>query len=224
MILRQGYGLTEVGVNCFSMTSHEAIARSGTIGQPMMFTDAKVIDQQGQQVPCGEVGELALRGPHVSNGYWNNSQATAKSFDSQGYFHTGDLATRDEDGLYTIVGRRTDMYITGGVNVYPPEIEAELLLHDSVSDVAVVGVPDPRWGETGVAFVLTKDDPFVQPDQLLAFLKGRLAKYKIPKQVIIVADFPRTPYGKVRKGELRKAFLSGSSCSVYAEHPTIAAG
>lgn len=214
VVLRQGYGLTEVGVNCFAMSSDEAIAHAGAIGRPMMFTEARLVDEDGQDVEDGQVGELCLRGPHVSGGYWNNAQATAAAYDEQGYFHTGDLARRDEHGLVSIVGRRTDMYISGGVNVYPPEIEAELLLHEQVEDVAVVGVPHPKWGETGVAFVLPRagaaDRQEPLRESLSQLLRGRLAKYKLPRELVLVEELPRTAYGKVKKGELRQAYVDGA--------------
>lgn len=208
-ILRQGYGLTEVGVNCFSMSSREAFAHAGAVGRPMMFTDARIVSPEGRDVRDGDVGELLLRGPHVSRGYWNNPKATAAAYDAEGYFHTGDLALRNEEGIVSIVGRRTDMFISGGVNVYPPEIEAELLLHEDVADVAVLGVPDVTWGETGVAFVLPRQGCRPSRDGLAEFLSQRLAKYKIPKDFVLVASLPRTPYGKVRKNELRQAYLEG---------------
>ncbi|MBW2524538.1 MAG: long-chain fatty acid--CoA ligase [Deltaproteobacteria bacterium] len=210
VVLRQGYGLTEVGVNCFSMTSEEALSAPGFIGRPMMFTEAKLCDEQGREVECGEVGELCLRGPHVSAGYWNNPEATRAAYDPEGFFHTGDLACCDDAGQFRIVGRRTDMYISGGVNVYPPEVEAELLLHPDIDDVAIIGVPDPRWGETGVAFVLPRPGSTVRREGVLQFLYGRLAKYKLPRRIEIVDELPRTPYGKVKKHELRRAYLAGS--------------
>ncbi len=210
LVLRQGYGLTEVGVNCFSMTSEEALAQPGTIGRPMMFTKTRIVDADGCEVDEGEVGELLLRGPHVSAGYWHNEAATAAAYDAEGFFHTGDLARRDEHGLYHIAGRRTDMYISGGVNVYPAEVEAALLLHEDVEDVAVVGMPDPTWGETGVAFVLPRTGSALDREALVAFVRGRLAKYKVPRRFEFVTELPRTPYGKVKKGELREAYLDGA--------------
>lgn len=210
VVLRQGYGLTEVGVNCFAMTSEEALASPGAIGRPMMFTEARIVDEQGQDVEPGDVGELLLRGPHVSAGYWNHPDATAASFDDEGYFHTGDLAQQDELGLYRIAGRRTDMYISGGVNVYPPEVEAELLLHDDIEDVAVVGVPHPKWGEQGIAFVLPRPGSALEPAAVQQFIRGRLAKYKLPRQILFVDELPRTPYGKVKKHELRAAYEAGA--------------
>ena len=206
VVFKQGYGLTEVGVNCFAMTVEESIAKPGSIGKPLMFTEARLIDDGGAEVLVGEVGELLLRGPHVSRGYWNNPEATAAALDGDGWFHTGDLARRDQDGFHYIAGRKKDMIISGGVNVYPAEIEGELLLHPGVRDAAVVGIPHPTWGEVGVAFVVPGADP-PSPEDLAAFLEGRLAKYKVPREFVFVEALPRTPYGKVVKGELRDGYL-----------------
>jgi fatty-acyl-CoA synthase len=137
----------------------------------------------------------------VCLGYWNNPEATATALDPEGWFHTGDLARCDNEGFYTIAGRKKDMFISGAVNVYPAEIEGELLLHPAVTDAAVIGVPDPTWGEVGVAFVVPRGDP-ATPEELAAFLAGRLAKYKIPKHFLFIDGLPRTAYGKVLKGEL----------------------
>jgi fatty-acyl-CoA synthase len=207
--LRQGYGLTEVGVNCFAMTADDAVTRLGSIGKPLLFTEARLEGEDGQEAPVGEVGELCLRGPHVCKGYWNNPEATAAALDAEGWFHTGDLARRDVDGFFYIAGRAKDMIISGGVNVYPAEIEGELLLHPQVRDAAVVGVPHPTWGETGIAFVVPGEEP-PMAEELAAFLEGRLAKYKIPRDFVFVDALPRTPYGKVVKGELRDRYLGAS--------------
>jgi len=201
VVFKQGYGLTEVGVNCFSMTVEESVKKKGSLGKPMMFTEARVVDGDGLEVHDGEVGELLLRGPHVCLGYWNNPEATTAALDPEGWFHTGDLARRDADGFFTIAGRKKDMFISGAVNVYPAEIEGELLLHAAVKDAAVIGVPDPTWGEVGVAFVVPRGDP-PTAEELTAFLAERLAKYKIPKRFVFIDALPRTPYGKVVKAEL----------------------
>jgi fatty-acyl-CoA synthase len=201
VVFKQGYGLTEVGVNCFAMTVEESVKKKGSIGKPMMFTEARLLDGQGRDVPAGEVGELLLRGPHVCLGYWNNREATAAALDPEGWFHTGDLARRDQDGFYTIAGRKKDMFISGAVNVYPAEIEGELLLHPALKDAAVIGVPDPTWGEVGVAFVVPRAHP-PTAGELAAFLAERVAKYKIPKDFIFIDALPRTPYGKILKAEL----------------------
>ena len=208
VVFKQGYGLTEVGVNCFAMSVEESIAKKGSIGRPLMMTDAKLVDETGAEVPAGEVGELCLRGPHVSKGYWKNPAATAAAVDDEGFFHTGDLARTDADGFFTIAGRRKDMLISGGVNVYPAEIEGEILLHPAVQDAAVVGVPDPTWGEVGVAFVVVRPGEALTKEGLLSFAEGRLARYKLPKEVVFVEALPRTAYGKVVKGELRDLFAA----------------
>jgi fatty-acyl-CoA synthase len=209
VVFKQGYGLTEVGVNCFAMTVEESVRKKGSIGKPLMFTEARLADGDGREVEAGEVGELLLRGPHVSGGYWRNPEATAAALDASGFFHTGDLARRDEDGFYFIAGRRKDMLISGGVNVYPAEIEAELLLHPGVQDAAVVSAPDPTWGEKGVAFVVPRPGASLDGAQLAAHLEQRLARYKVPKDWVFMAALPRTPYGKVVKGELRAQYEKG---------------
>jgi fatty-acyl-CoA synthase len=206
LTFKQGYGLTEVGVNCFAMTVEESVAHAGSIGKPLPYTETRLIDDEGREVAVGEVGELLLRGPHVSRGYWNNPEATAAALDGEGWFHTGDLARRDAAGFHTIAGRKKDMIISGGVNVYPAEIEGELLLHPGVRDAAVVGVPHPTWGEAGIAFVVARGDPPAK-DELADFLAGRLAKYKIPREIVFLDALPRTAYGKVVKGELRQRYL-----------------
>ena len=198
---KQGYGLTEVGVNCFAMTTEESRRKPGSIGKPLMFTQARLAGADGSEVAPGETGELWLKGPHVSRGYWNNPEATAAALDEQGWFHTGDLARRDGDGFFFIAGRAKDMFISGGANVYPAEIERELLLHPAIADAAVVGVPDPTWGEVGVAYLVARSaEP--SPDDLVAHLAGRLAKYKVPRAFLFVASLPRSAYGKVLKAEL----------------------
>ena len=202
VVFRQGYGLTEVGVNCFAMTNEDSLDRKGSIGTPMMFTEARLADEHGAEVPVGEVGELWLRGGHVCLGYWNNPEATAAALDRDGWFHTGDSARRDADGFYTIAGRKKDMFISGGVNVYPAEVEGELLLHPAVQDAAVIGVGDATWGEVGVAFVVPRPGNPIDGPALAAFLGGHLARYKVPKHFVAVDALPRTAYGKVVKAEL----------------------
>ena len=209
VVLRQGYGLTEVGVNCFTMTDEEAYTKAGSVGRPMMFTEAKVVSESGQELPAGEVGELCFRGPHVSSGYWNNRQATAEVYDSQGWFHTGDMALRDDDGFFFIAGRSKDMFISGGVNVYPAEIENQLLQHPDLRDAAVVGAADETWGEVGVAFVVPREGVEIDTAGLTEFLGARLARYKVPKRFVAVGELPRTPYGKVVKAELAKLLAGG---------------
>lgn len=215
VILRQGYGMTEVGVNCFSMSSEEAVRKMGSIGRPMMFTEARVVDSKGSDVAAGENGELLLRGPHVCKGYWQDPEATAAALDKDGWFHTGDVVRCDGDGFFYIVGRSKDMYISGGVNVYPAEIEAELLRHPEVADAAVIGVPHSTWGEVGAAFVVRAAGTaaaFPTPsseqliEELTSFLESKLARYKLPREFMFVESLPRTAYGKVVKAELKELF------------------
>jgi fatty-acyl-CoA synthase len=211
VVFRQGYGLTEVGVNCFAMTNDDSVRKAGAIGKPLLFTEARVADEAGNEASAGVVGELWLRGPHVSKGYWNNPAATDAALDAHGWFHTGDLARRDEEGFYTIAGRMKDMIISGGVNIYPAEIEGELLLHPDVRDAAVVGVPHDTWGEAGVAFVVRREGAATSGEDLSVFLLATLAKYKIPREFVFVDALPRTPYGKVLKGELRSRYARPGS-------------
>lgn len=203
---KQGYGMTEVGVNCFTMTVEDSYAKPGSIGRPLMFTEVRVVDEQGNDVAADEVGEMWIRGPHVSNGYWNNESATRESFREDGFFRTGDLARRDADGFFYIAGRRKEMFISGGVNVYPAEIEAELVAHPAVSDAAVVAVPDETWGEVAIAFVVA---PAATSEELTAYLQQRLSKYKVPRRFVFIEALPRTPYGKVVKGELMSLAVEG---------------
>jgi fatty-acyl-CoA synthase len=206
VVFKQGYGLTEVGVNCFSMTIEESVRKAGSIGKPMMFTEARLAGRDGGDVAPDEVGELWLRGPHVSLGYWRNPEATAAALDADGWFHTGDLAKRDADGFFTIAGRQKDMFISGGVNVYPAEIEGQLLLCPGVRDAAVVGVPNDTWGEVGVAFVVRDPAAPPSPADLERFLLERLAKFKIPRDWVFVDALPRTSYGKVVKPQLLQQY------------------
>jgi len=141
-----------------------------------------------------------IRGPHVSKGYWNNESATREAYTDDGWFRTGDLARRDEDGYFYIAGRRKEMFISGGVNVYPAEIEAELVSHPSVSDAAVVAVPDETWGEVAVAFIVGT----ASEEELTVWLTSRIAKYKIPRRFVFIESLPRTPYGKVVKADLNR--------------------
>jgi fatty-acyl-CoA synthase len=194
VVFKQGYGMTEVGVNCFTMTIEDSFNKPGSIGRPMLFTEVKLEQMDG------EVGEMWIRGPHVSNGYWNNPEATAAAYAEDGWFRTGDLARRDEDGFFYIAGRRKEMFISGGVNVYPAEIEAELVSHAAVSDAAVIAIADDTWGEVGIAFVVSS----ATEDELSDYLTTRIAKYKVPRRFLFLDALPRTPYGKVVKEELRK--------------------
>ncbi len=206
---KQGFGMTEVGVNCFSMTEEESVAKLGSIGKPMMYTDVRLVDEEGHEVADGEVGEMWFRGPHVSLGYWNRPEATAEAHREGGWFRSGDLARRDTDGFYYIAGRAKDMIISGGVNIFPAEIEAVLLQHPEIRDAAVVGVESEKWGEVGVAFIVPSSDDQsddTRADSFRRFLAEHLSRYKLPRDFVFVDELPRTAYGKVVKGELRNRY------------------
>jgi len=206
VVFKQGYGSTEVGVNCFVMTAEESVAKAGSLGKPMMFTEARLADAEGREVAAGEFGELWLRGPHVCRGYWHDPEATAAALDKEGWFHTGDLAVCDEDGFYYIVGRTKDMFISGGSNVYPAEVEKELEQHSDIQEAAVIGVHHPTWGEVGVAFVVSRAGHSLTAEKLVEYLGNRLAKYKIPKEFFFVDSLPRNATGQVVKGKLREKY------------------
>jgi fatty-acyl-CoA synthase len=184
--LREGYGLTEVGPNCFL-----ANGKLKTVGHPMPHVDVKLIDGKGNEVAPGQEGELLLRGDHVCSGYWNKPEATAEAI-QEGWFHTGDLAKIDEDGHLAIVGRKKDMLISGGINIYPAEIERVLETHPQIAAAAVIGVSDEKWGEVGKVIIELKPGGSLTLEELQKFLGNRMAKYKIPKYMVIVDKLPRT--------------------------------
>jgi len=202
---KQGFGMTEFGPGIFSMGPEYAESKAGSIGRPNYFVDARIVDDDNRPVKPNSVGELVLRGPSLCSGYFNNPQATAEAIDEEGWFHTGDLARMDEDGFYYIVDRKKDMYISGGENVYPVEVERALYEHPAVHMCAVIGVPDEKWGEVGKAFVVLKPGKEATAEELIGFLHGRLARYKVPKRVEFVESLPLSPAGKILKRELRGA-------------------
>jgi fatty-acyl-CoA synthase len=205
VVFRQGFGLTEFGPDVFSLPSDDAVRKAGSIGKPNFFVDAKVVDpDSGEEATAGEVGELLLRGPSAMTGYYCDSEATAAAFDPDGYFHTGDLARIDEEGYCFIVDRLKDMFVSGGENVFPAEIEAAIHEVSGVAMCAVVGVPDDRWGEVGAAFVVPAPGADLSEEMLLGHLRGRLAKFKVPRSVQLVEELPVSGAGKVVKTALRE--------------------
>jgi len=206
VVFRQGYGLTEVGPNCFSMTDEESVTKSGSVGKPIFHSRVKLINPEtGAEVPPGQPGELLIDGRHVCLGYWRNPTATAEAI-RDGWFHTGDMALRDEDGFYYIVGRYKDMIKSGGENIYAAEVEAVFREHPAVADAALIGQPDDIWGEVGLMVVMLKPGAVVTPQALLELCAGRLAKYKIPRRIVF-DSLPYSPYGKVIKSELRQKYV-----------------
>lgn len=195
-----GFGMTETGSN-FAMPVHDVdrlIAKAGSCGLPLLSVQTRIVDDEGHDVPRGETGELWLRGPSISPGYWNQPEATAKAF-KDGWFRTGDAALQDDDGFFYIVDRKKDMYISGGENVYPAEVEAVLAELTDIAEAAIIGVPDERWGETGRAFIVLKPGATLTAEAIQAHCLSRLAKFKVPARVVITTTIPRTASGKVQK-------------------------
>ena len=199
--LRQGYGLTEAGVNCFSITREQARERPHSVGKPVLHGRAVVRREDGRPTAADEPGELTLKGQHVFSGYFERPEATAEAL-RDGWLWTGDLATFDQDGFFTIVGRRKEMFVSGGENVFPVEVESAIYDHGSVAERAVVGVADETWGEVGLAAVVLRRGAELDAAGLRAFLKTRIANYKVPKHIAIVDELPKSAAGKVLKREL----------------------
>jgi fatty-acyl-CoA synthase len=208
VVFRQGYGLTEVGPNCFTMTDTESVPKTGSVGKPIFHSQMRLVDAEGNDVPAGETGELLIKGPHVCAGYWRNPEATTATIED-GWFHTGDMARRDEDGFYTIAGRFKDMLISGGENIYAAEVEAVFQEHPAVAAAALIGKPDEKWGEVGLMITVLKEGQTITAEALQAFCRQRLAPYKVPKEVHFVPALPYSPYGKVEKVKLRQKYVEG---------------
>jgi fatty-acyl-CoA synthase len=202
---KMGYGLTESGPNTFSMTAEDARRKPGSVGVPMFHVDVKVVRPDGETCAPDELGELLIRGPHIVPGYWNRPEETREAL-AGGWLHTGDLARCDAEGFYYIVGRSKEMIISGGENVYPAEVEAVMSEHPSVAAVAVIGVPDERWGEVGRAIVVLKPGAEQDDDALLDYCRERLARYKAPKSIVYVEALPTTGAGKIDKRRLAEEY------------------
>ena len=200
---KQGFGMTEFGPGLFALPPEDAIRKAGSIGRPNFFVDVRVVDDENRPLGPHQPGELVLKGPSRSSGYWQNPEAYAAVLDADGWFHTGDIVRYDEDWYFYVVDRKKDMFISGGENVYPAEVEAALYRHPAVHMCAVVGVPDPKWGEVGKAFVVLKPDATATADDILAHLAAHLARYKVPKTVEFRSELPLSGMGKILRRDLR---------------------
>lgn len=198
-----GMGMTETGPTVFLMDRDHVEAKIGSVGKPQLLAEVRIVDDADNPLPDNEAGELQIRGPGVTPGYWNNEAATKAAFTQDGWLRTGDVAKRDSDGYYYIVDRIKDMYISGGENVYPAEVEIVIYKFPAVLECAVLGVPDEKWGEVGCAYVLPRPGETVDAEALRSFCRQNLAAYKVPKYIEIVQDFPRTAAGKIQKHVLR---------------------
>lgn len=200
--MKEGFGLTECGPNCFAMPMDEAARRPGSVGWPVPFLEMRVVREDGSVSEPNESGELLLRGPQMFSGYFDDPGRTAEVIDAEGWLHTGDLAACDADGAYRICGRRKEMFISGGENVYPGEVESALIEHHTVAEVVVLGVRDAKWGEVGRAFVVPRRGTMIEPGELLAWARSRLAGYKVPKGVTVLDAIPKLGSGKVDRSAL----------------------
>ncbi|MCF8364513.1 MAG: AMP-binding protein [Bacteroidales bacterium] len=203
VLIRQGYGLTEAGPNVTSLDHQDAIRKKGSIGTLNFYYHAKLVDENFKEVAMGKPGEFVLAGPTVTPGYWKNPDESAKAIQS-GWFHTGDLMIRDKEGYYFVVDRIKNMYISGGENVYPAEVEHVLGQHPAISSLAIVGVPDTKWGETGKAFVVLNPGIHISKDEILNYCISKLAKYKVPKHIEFLEELPQNDAGKIDRKKLKE--------------------
>ncbi|MGK3954035.1 o-succinylbenzoate--CoA ligase [Microbacterium sp. I2] len=202
----QGYGMTETSPGATSLSPAMTREKQGSVGLPHFFTEVRIADEHGDMVPRGTVGEIEITGPNVFLGYHGQPEATAEAFTDDGWFRSGDLGYLDADGYLYIADRLKDMIISGGENIYPAEVENLISDIEGISGVAVVGVPDDRWGEVPWAVVTLTEGADVDTEKVRSHLDGLLARYKLPKNVVVVEDLPRTASGKVRKADLRARF------------------
>ena len=209
----EGFGMTETAPNACFLGSRDALRKNGSVGKPLTHVQMRIVDANDQDVRQGETGELVLRGPNIFVGYWSRPEATAEAF-RNGWFHSGDLARQDEEGFYYIVDRIKDMLISGGENVYPTEVEQVIYRHPAVREAAVIGVPDQKWGEVPMLVVALHEGAQLTLEEVRAFCEGKLAHFKIPKQMMIVPALPRTATGKVLKRELRSSIIGADKPAI----------
>ncbi len=185
------------------------LKRLSSIGKPMSDIQMKIVDEEGKELPLGEVGEIVARGPRVMSGYWKDKEKTEKTIDKDGWVHTGDIGYVDEDGYFFLAGRATDMIIRAGENISPEELEMVLHSHPKVDEAAVIGVPDEEWGEVPKAIIVLKKGVKATPEELMEFCRTNLASFKRPRSVVFVDELPRNPMGKVLKRVLREQYAKG---------------
>jgi fatty-acyl-CoA synthase len=203
VVLQQAYGGTELGPAVTGMPQDAVAQRPGSCGRAVPFTHVRLVTADGADAPTGEVGEVWIKGPSVAPGYWHEDGTIDPARTADGWFRTGDAAWMDEDGFYYLVDRVKDMYKSGGENVAPAEVERVLITHPDILDVAVIGIPDPEWGEVGRAFVVVRPGATVTLEKLREFCSGRIARYKAPRSLAVVDDMPRNTTGKISKPALR---------------------
>jgi fatty-acyl-CoA synthase len=205
IIIQQGFGMTETGPTVFLIDRENAVRKAGSVGKPVLHTDVCIMDQERKTLEANQVGELCIKGGNVTSGYWNNPNANSEAL-IDGWLHSGDAAKYDDEGFYYIVDRWKDMFISGGENVYPAEVENLIYQHSAVAEVAVIGVPHPKWQEVGKAIIVLKPEQRLTEAQVIEYCRDKLARYKIPKSVVFTDQLPRTAAGKVLKRELRSRY------------------
>lgn len=205
--IRQGYGLSEVGPNVTSLHHEDALRKKGSIGFFNFYIEGKIVNEENSECKIDEKGELLLKGPCVTPGYWKNENATKDSFDGD-WFKTGDIVVKDKEGFLYVVGRKKEMFISGGENVYPAEIEEVLRSHNLITDVAVVGIPDEKWGESGAALIVAKENSKIDENIILDFCSDKLAKFKIPRTYKFIEELPKNGTGKIDKQLITKLFIT----------------
>lgn len=202
----QGYGLTETAPFSALLSNDMALEKVGSAGTPPIFTDVRIVDAENKVLPANEPGEVCIKGPNVMRGYWNKPEATREAIDCEGWFHSGDVGYLDEDGFLFLCDRVKDMVITGGENVYPAEVESVLYAHETIREVAVIGLPHEKWGEAVTAVVVLEDNAELTLEELRTFAEQSLARYKLPLELRFIDLLPRNPAGKVLKYQLREQF------------------
>lgn len=200
---KQGFGMTEYGPGLFALPPEDAIRKAGSIGRPNYFIDVRVVDDDNQPLGPNQPGELILKGPSGFSGYWKNPEASSAVLDDDGWFHTGDIVEYDEEWYFYVRDRKKDMFISGGENVYPAEIENVLYKHPAIHMCAVIGIPHEKWGEVGKACVVLKPNTEATEEELIEHMREHLARFKVPKSVEIMESLPLSGMGKILKRELR---------------------
>ena len=200
--ISQIFGQTEASTIAF-LSPDDAVLKIGSVGLPVFHGEVRIVDKTGKDASPGEVGEIIIKGPTLMSGYWNHLDLTAEII-RDGWLYTGDLASRDEEGYIYIVDREKDMYVSGGENIYPAEIEKVLHTHPKIFDAGIVGAPDEKWGEVGKAFIVLKPGETMGNGEIFEFLKGKVAKYKIPKYAEYIEELPKTASGKIQKFLLKE--------------------
>lgn len=215
VVFSQGYGLTETAPAVSALPTEDALRKRGSAGKRLFHVRIAIFDDDDNEMPAGEMGEIVIKGPNIFKEYWNMPEETARALRS-GWFHTGDMGRIDEEGYLWILDRKKDMIISGGENIYPAEVEEVIMGHPAVADAGVVGMHDPKWGEAPLALVVVKPGGELGERELIDWARERLAGYKTPKKVIFVDELPRTPTGKILKKELRAMYVEGGDRSLVS--------